>query len=120
MKKVSKIIVVIAIILAFIIIPQMSFASSVNYNNILEWNPTVNQTVPTKLVNIAGLIIKLLRNCSIILTVLVITILGIKYMIGSVEQKAEYKKGYTNIIIGVALITMITTIIDAIFTAAQN
>lgn len=119
MKKVNKIILIIAVILLLIIIPQVSFANSTVSNNIADWNFSVNQTLPTKITDIAGFIIKTLRNLSIVMTVIVITILGIKYMVGSVEQKADYKKGYTNIIIGVVLITMITSIIDVIFTAAQ-
>ena len=53
----------------------------------------------------------------IIITVLVIAVLGIKFMIGSVQEKAEYKKAYINIIIGVVFITLVTSIIDVIFSA---
>lgn len=131
MRKVSKILLVIAIILAFSIMPQISFAKGKNptdrrkeqeivSNDISNWDFGINQEIPEKVTSIVGFIIKLLRNVSIILTVLVITVLGIKYMIGSVEQKADYKKAYVNIIIGVVLVTMVTSIIDVIFSAAQN
>lgn len=87
--------------------------------DISEWDFTMDQTLPEKVMGVVGFFIKLLRNISIILTVLVITILGIKYMIGSVEQKADYKKAYINIIIGVAVVTLVTSVIDAILSAAQ-
>ena len=116
MKKVSKILLVIVIILAFIIIPQTSFAVT---DDISQWDISMTQTVPPKINNIVGIIISTLRNVSVIITVLVITILGIKYMIGSVQEKAEYKKTYINIILGVVLITMVTTIVKVIFEAAQ-
>ena len=117
MKKVSKILLLIAIILAFIIIPQVSFAVT---DDLTQWDISMSQAMPSKVANFVGVIIKALRNLSIVLTVLVITVLGIKYMIGSVQEKADYKKNYINIIIGVVLISMITTIVNIIFTAAQN
>lgn len=145
MRKVSKILLVTAIILLFTIIPQESFAKENlgnlsqqtiasskakgplekhenpnNFDDISTWNIHMDQTSPIEGIDIVGFIIKILRNLSIILTVLVITVLGIKYMVGSVEQKADYKKAYINIIIGVVLVTMITSIIDVIFSAAQN
>lgn len=89
------------------------------YDNIENWQVNVNQTLPNSVKTIIGKIVKLLRNISILITVVVITILGIKYMIGSVEQKAEYKKGFITIIIGVALVTLVTSIVDFIFSAGQ-
>ncbi len=118
MKRFSKAFIIIAVIMSIIIIPQLSFASG--SSNILSWQFSMNQTVPTKITNMAGFIIKLLRNVSIILTIVVITALGIKYMIGSVQEKADYKKSYINIIIGVVLISMITTIVNVIFEAIYN
>lgn len=144
MRKVGKILLVVAIILAFIITPQTSFAfsntsphrrhnlqqeskirnlsintSGYTSDDISKWSFTLDKESPTKLIDIVGFIIRVLRNISIFLTVLVITILGIKYMIGSVEQKADYKKAYINIIIGVAVITLVTSVIDAILSVAQ-
>lgn len=134
MDKVLKIVVVTVILFAFILIPQVSFASShthsslldggsggakpsIDYDNIETWNFSIAGSMPAKVLDIVAMILKILRNISIILTVLVITILGIKYMVGSVEQKAEYKKGYINIIIGVVLISTITSIVSFIFSA---
>lgn len=89
-------------------------------NNIAEWNFDPDLDVPEGALNIVGLIISFLRNLSIIITVLVIVILGIKYMMGSVQERAEYKKGYISIIIGVVLITCVTSIVEFIFSASQN
>ena len=76
--------------------------------------------LPTKIGELAGLIIKFLRNLSIIVTVVVITILGVKYMIGSVEEKADYKKDYINIIIGTVMITMVFSIVEVVFTIVEG
>ena len=146
MRKVSKILLIISIIISFIIMPQTTFAkgggSTTVHNSstsssgkgegsssdkftpgeadISKWNFSMEPEAPPKVIDIVGFIIRLMRIGSILLTVLVITILGIKYIIGSVEQKADYKKAYINIIIGVVLVTMVTSIIDVIFSMAQN
>ena len=42
----------------------------------------------------AGKIMGMIRNIAIIASVIIIMVLGIKYMLGSVEEKAEYKKSF--------------------------
>lgn len=87
----------------------------VNSRDVNNWSVQVNETLSPSASEIIGKIIRFLRNISIIVTVVVIIILGIKYMIGSVQQKADYKKSFITIIIGVAVVTLITNIVDFIF-----
>lgn len=112
-KKIFAIIIIF--ILTIILFASVSKVQA--SEDIMDWNFSIDQKVPSKVTEVAGFIIKLLRNMSIIITILVITILGIKFMIGSVEEKAEYKKAYINIIIGVVFITLVTSIVDVIFSA---
>jgi len=63
----------------------------------------------------AGKTIKLIRNITAILTVGIISFLGIKYMFGSVEEKAEYKKSFIPLIIGVFIVVSSTSIISALW-----
>lgn len=49
-----------------------------------------------------------------IVAVITLIVLGIKYMIGSVDEKAEYKKTMTSYIIGVIFIIGIVTILQFI------
>ena len=41
--------------------------------------------------------------------------LGIKYMLGSVEEKAEYKKSFMPLIVGVVVVTLALQIAAMIF-----
>lgn len=134
MRKISKIIIVFTVMINLIIIPLNSFAQDVGYSslssssildnnkyeNIIDWEITSDAFLPEDVLEIVGLAISFLRNISMISTVLIITILGIKFMIGSVEQKAEYKKSYINIIIGVVLITSIFSIVDFILSITKT
>lgn len=55
------------------------------------------QTVGKKIVGI-------LQTVGIVLSVIILIVLGIKYMMGSAEEKADYKKSMMPYIVGAALI----------------
>lgn len=63
-------------------------------------------------------ILKILRNVAAAVSVLTLTIIGVRYMVGSVEQKAEYKQTMLPVAIGCILIgslSAILTLIQSIF-----
>ncbi len=75
----------------------------------------------TKTLGIVGTIINVIQMIGIIIALISIGLLGIKYMTGSVEQKAEYKKTMVPFVVGVGLITVTTTIVKIIYeTASKN
>ncbi len=79
------------------------------------YNPTPpGQNSYNDLFNGVGNVLGMLQNIGIVVSVISIMILGIKYMIGSVDEKAEYKKTMFPIVIGIILITSIITIINII------
>ena len=49
-------------------------------------------------------IVGILQTVGIVLSVIILIVIGIKYMMGSAEEKAEYKKTLMPYIIGAALI----------------
>lgn len=49
-------------------------------------------------------IVGILQTVGIVLSVVVLIIIGIKYMMGSAEEKAEYKKTMIPYLVGAALI----------------
>lgn len=65
-----------------------------------------------------SVVISIFRNIAAVISVLTISIIGIRYMVGSVEQKAEYKQTMMPVIIGCVLIgglSVILTVIQSIF-----
>ena len=56
-----------------------------------------------------------IRNIAIIAAVLIISILGVKYMIGSVEEKASYKKAFMPLIVGSILVVSAAQIATMLF-----
>lgn len=67
----------------------------------------------------AGKILAYIRNIAVIAGVIVITILGVKYMTGSLEEKAEYKKSFIPLIVGIIVIMAATAIATTIFSIAS-
>lgn len=56
----------------------------------------------------------------IVISAITLTVLGIKYMIGSVEEKAEYKKSMIPYIIGVVLLLAASTAVGLIAKLTQD
>ena len=63
----------------------------------------------------AGKIMGMIRNVAVIASVIIIMILGVKYMMGSIEEKAEYKKSFMPLIIGIILVVAASSIATFLF-----
>lgn len=68
----------------------------------------------------AGTIVGVLKTVGTVIAVVGIMIIGIKYMIGSVEQKAEYKKTMIPYIVGCIFIFAIGQIVSVIYTLVEQ
>ena len=115
MNKTIKI--VSTLLIAIVLVTVLSQGSlAVDYAgtiNILEGSG--NSANMDKIQSKAGGILKTVRNISAIIAVFVITILGIKYMMGSVEEKAGYKKSFIPLIVGIVVIVAATSIATFLF-----
>lgn len=65
--------------------------------------------------NVAGNVIKLIRNVAAIAAVVIISILGIKYMMGSTEERADYKKSFIPLIVGIVVVVAAASIASLLF-----
>lgn len=77
---------------------------------------TDNSKNADKLKDIGNSIIGFLQIVGSILSVTVLIILGIKYMVGSADERAEYKKTMIPYLIGAIMIFAITNILGIIST----
>ncbi len=73
-----------------------------------------------KVAEIGNTIIGTIQILGSILAVIVLVALGIKYMMGSVEEKAEYKKTMMPYVIGAIMVFGITNILSIIVSIASN
>ena len=102
-------------IIMLIIITLSSFMSTISYADLInpnDYNPNnSNDEVPEKFTNMVGIIATTIQTIGVILSVIVIGLLGIKYMTGSVEERADYKKSMIPFLVGTVLIVAVGTII---------
>lgn len=114
MKKKVKIFSIIMLI----IITVSSFMATISYADLIapnDYNPNNgNAEAPEKFTNMVGTIATTIQTIGIILSVIVIGLLGIKYMTGSVEERADYKKTMIPFLVGTFLIVAVGTVLRII------
>lgn len=113
MKKTSKIVAVLCIVLAIVMISVSSFAT-VTPSSFTAQNPS-NVSAITDL---GGKIIGVVRTVGVLVAVVILLILGIKYMMGSAEEKADYKKSMIPYIVGAILVFAASTIAGIVYDMA--
>ena len=69
---------------------------------------------------IGGQIANILSTIGIIVAVIVLLVLGIKYMMGSASEKAEYKKTMIPYIVGAVLIFAGTSLVRVIYSLSTS
>ncbi len=114
MKKTMKILTVLLLAIVLITFATNVFADELDPSKL---EPSYGDS--TALQNKAGQIMGMIRNVAIVASVIIIMVLGVKYMLGSVEEKAEYKKSFMPLIIGIILVVSATTIAAFIFNMAK-
>lgn len=106
---------ILKILLVFLIL----IFSIVNITNAFSINDLSGNTKSTNEIQVAGnKAVTIVSTIGSILSVIVIIVLGIKYMLGSTEEKAEYKKTLFPYVIGAAFIFAASAISQIIYELA--
>lgn len=112
MRKTNKIFLILIITFLLINIFSQVFAT-INPN---QYKPSDITEADTKLAfDKVGIILGAVRNISVVVSVIVLMVIGLRYMFGSVEEKADYKKTMMPYIIGCVLAVSGTTIVTFIY-----
>lgn len=120
MKLKKIMVIVISIFTIFNISNCYATSKGVTSNEIKEQKEISSVTDPTKNQNTykpgkaksskvqgkVGPILGIIRNVGIVLSVIFLMIIGIKAMIGSAEERADYKKQIPKYLVGVAILMM--------------
>lgn len=113
-SKIIKVILIFAIILT-IFNNFNVYAITDPLSNPDAYKPGIAPT-ESKLMQKAGHILGVINAVGVVVSVIILMIIGLKYMLGSVEEKAEYKKTMTGYIIGAVLLFGVTTIANILYT----
>lgn len=74
----------------------------------------------TKFISKVEGILSLIQMVGVILSVIILIVVGIKYMLGSVEEKADYKKSMIPYLIGAFMVFSVTTLPQIIYKFMEN
>lgn len=100
-NKTLKIIVVLLIAIALITLSTTIVRATTGFEPI---EPKPAGTAGEKVTNTAGQILTIVRIVGMAVAVIMLTILGIKYVAASPNEKADYKKGMTVYVVGAVLL----------------
>lgn len=120
MKKSVKILSIVLIALAIVCtVSNICLATDIEskIKQISQGNQNAN---PQQVVNLGSTIVTIMQTVGIVVAVVVLLVIGIKYMIGSAEEKAEYKKTMIPYIVGAVLIFASTTIVNVVYQIANG
>ena len=114
MKKVIKIVIIFLMVISFL--------------NVIAYGFTVDDMQGTSprdvakepIYTVGNTVVTILSTIGSIVSVVVLVALGIKYMMGSVEEKAEYKKTLLPYVVGAMIVFAASTIAGVVFNLAQQ
>lgn len=110
MKKSKVLMVVVTTILMISLLASNVFALAPN-----QINAASNVNGTNEIVGIGGQIIGILQTVGVVLSIVILIILGIKYMMGSAEEKAEYKKTMIPYLVGAIFIFAASTLANMVY-----
>ena len=100
MKKAYKVLSVLMVVLMLVCISTNVFAAF----DVNQISASADTNADTAITNIGSTILTIVTNVGMILAIIIVAILGVKYMMGSTEEKAEYKKTLMPYLIGAVLV----------------
>lgn len=109
-KKLTKVLATILMITMIVSVAATCFAIEPGS---IKGDTSVNGS--TEIANVGKSIVGILQTVGIILSVVILIILGIKYMMGSAEEKADYKKSMMPYLVGAILIFAASALAQVVY-----
>jgi len=121
MKKATKIIAVVLIMLTLLLgISTISSADSVDPGQIANGLHGTTSDAQEDITGIGNQIIGIITTVGVVVAVVILLVLGIKYMMGSASEKAEYKKTMIPYLVGAILIFGASAITQVVVNIASG
>ena len=119
MKKSIK--VISTLLLAIMLVASIAgTVLAVDPNTVLNGLNGNGNVQTNDLTKVGNNIVTIIQVVGIVIAVIVLLVIGIKYMMGSASEKAEYKKTMIPYIVGAVLIFSASTIANVIYQFATG
>jgi hypothetical protein len=119
-SKTMKILTFIATVLIVMSMFTSVVFADVNPGDLIDGMKTTEVTETGTLTTLGGNILGILQVVGVIIGAIILVVLGLKYMMGSLEEKAEYKKTMIPFLVGAIVVMAAPTLARGIFTLIQN
>ena len=112
-KKIFLMLILFLVIISFTI---YTYAWTID-----QFNPSSTSVTGTEEIKTFGNnIVSVITTIGIVASVIILIIIGLRYMLGSIEEKAQYKKSMIPYIIGAGLVFTASFIANIIYDWAIN
>lgn len=112
-NKVVVILLMLIILIASFFVTNYCYADDLGLGSLNNYKG--GAATPEKLSNRVGKILGIIRTIGTVTSVVMLIVIGLKFMLGSVEEKAEYKQSLKPYIIGALLLFTGTIIPQVIY-----
>lgn len=112
MKKKAIVTITILIITSLLIILNPIARATLNPDDYKPRDPNASDV--SQIVKIANPIVGTIKVVGVVIAVITIAALGIKYMTGSISEKADYKKAMIPYLVGAVMVVAITQVLGII------
>lgn len=110
MKKLKILFIMIILLSSFLLVlPTLSYAVDLDPNTYTPSDEGVDDDAVAKYI---VPILNILYGVSISTSVITLMIIGLKFVVGSAQEKAEYKQHLMPVVVGIFLIAFLFTIIS--------
>lgn len=113
-------VVVVSMTLTTVVSAKTDDAKGINAAGIAGGLKGTTSGAQSDVVNIGNQLIGIITTVGVVVAVIVLLILGIKYMMGSASEKAEYKKTMIPYLVGAILIFGASAITKVVVGLAQG
>ena len=115
-KLLMKILVIMILLIIIISTNSIKIFASSEFKDPTEdpddWQPTITGK--------AGVLLGVINVIGVVSSVIVLALLGMKYFLGSVQEKADFKNSFGIYILGVILLVACTTLPNIIYNISQG
>ena len=118
MKKTKKIMAILLMVMLIVAFATTTFAA--NYADPGNTDGSSSNVNTQKITSIGNSAVRIVTTIGMVASVVVLVVLGIKYMLGSAEEKAEYKKTLLPYVIGAVLVFAAAAIASMVFQFASS
>ncbi len=114
-------ILLLTVILLTVITPNYVNADTPREIDPSDWKPSdLNPGDVQEITDSAKIIVSFIRYIGIAASIIAIMILGIRFMLGSIEERAEYKKSMKEFLIGVLIFFALSQVLALIIDVASS